>query len=103
MRSLILLLPPLIALAACATPETRLRAGLIDAGLSRNQSSCMAQRMTDKLSIPQLIRLSSLSKVKGQDVRDMSTKEFLHNVRALRDPEIVSVTTRAFLGCAIGA
>jgi hypothetical protein len=97
------LLPPLIALAACASPESRLRSGLMDAGLSRNQSSCMAERMTDKLSITQLIRLSSLSKVKGQDVRDMSAKEFLHNVRALRDPEIVSVSTRAFLGCAISA
>ena len=100
---ILFLIPPLIALAACATPESRLRTGLMDAGLSRSQSACMAERMTDKLSIPQLIRLSSLSKVKGQDVRDMSAKEFLHNVRALRDPEIVSVSTRAFLGCAISA
>jgi hypothetical protein len=102
MRS-ILPITIILALSACASPESRLRTGLMDAGLSRSQSACMAERMTDKLSIAQLIRLSSLSKMKGQEVRDMSAKEFLHNVRALRDPEIVSVSTRAFLGCAISA
>jgi hypothetical protein len=93
----------LLILTACASPESRLRTGLVEAGLSKRQSACMAERMVDKLSIAQLLRLSSLSKVKEADMREMSVGQFLHNVRALRDPEIVSVTTRAALGCAISA
>ncbi len=100
MRRIAMLLP-LLFLQACASPETRLRTGLVEAGLSKRQSTCMAERMVDKLSLPQLIRLSSLSKVKDADKRDLSFGQFLHNVRALRDPEIISVTTRAALGCAI--
>ena len=50
-------------LSACATPETRLRNGLQSAGLSRDTSACMADRMIDKLSLTQLKRLSDLSKI----------------------------------------
>ncbi len=102
MRVLALALP-LLLLPACASPESRLRAGLMEAGLSKRQSSCMAERMTDKLSLAQLMRLSSLSKIKDAEMQEMSVGQFLHNVRALRDPEILSVTTRAALGCAITA
>lgn len=61
----------------------------------------MAERMVDRLSLGQLMKLSSLKRLKGPDVREMSAKQFLRNVRALEDPEIVSVSTRAALGCAI--
>jgi hypothetical protein len=91
----------LIALAGCATPQTRLERGLINAGLSKNQSSCMADRMVDKLSLVQLRRLSSLGNFEDEKLRDMSISRFMRNIRALKDPEIVTVTTRAALGCAI--
>ena len=45
----VILLAPLL-LAACAVPEARLRAGLINAGLSRPMAACMAERMVDRLS-----------------------------------------------------
>jgi hypothetical protein len=98
---LILLVLSITLLAGCATPESRLRTGLVEAGLSKRQSACMAQRMVDRLSLSQLMRLSSLSKVKEADMRELTVGQFLHNVRALRDPEIVLVTTRAAVGCAI--
>ena len=100
MRVLLISLP-IVLLTGCATPEARLRVGLQDAGLSKPQSACMAERMVDKLSLGQLIKLSSLKKINGPDVREMTAKQFLRNVRALEDPEIVSVSTRAALGCAI--
>lgn len=87
--------------AGCATPEARLRTGLIDAGLSRQQSACMAERMVDKLSLVQLRRLSALGNFRDEKIADMTVERFLRNVRALKDPEILSVTTRAALGCAI--
>jgi hypothetical protein len=69
MRLALVLIPALL-IAGCASPESRLRTGLADAGLSKRQSGCMAGRMVDKLSLGQLIKLSSLSKVNREDVRD---------------------------------
>lgn len=88
-------------LSACATPETRLRNGLQSAGLSHTTSMCMADRMIDKLSITQLKRLSDLSKISDNRIGDMRVGDFWRQVRALRDPEILAITTRAGLSCAI--
>jgi type IV pilus biogenesis protein CpaD/CtpE len=58
-----------LALSACATPETRVRTALMDAGLSRPIAACMADRMVDRLSLVQLNKLSGLKKLRGQDMR----------------------------------
>ena len=100
MRTL-LLLSPLLLLTACATPEDRLRTGLYDAGLSRPVSACMANKMVHQLSLTELQRLSSLSSIGRERIRDMSLGELYYKVRALRDEHILSVTTRAGLSCAI--
>ena len=88
-------------LSACATPQTRLRNGLRSAGLSANTSACMADRMIDKLSLVQLKRLSDLSKISDKRIGEMRVGDFWRQVRALRDPEILAITTRAGLSCAI--
>ena len=61
----------------------------------------MAQRMVDRLSLAQLMRLSDLSKLPGRRVGDMTIREFLHEARALNDPRIFEVLTTAGLGCSI--
>ena len=99
-RGLALILP-LLALSACATPETRLRTGLMNAGLSAGQSGCMADRMVDKLSLLQLRRIASLKNFQKERIGDMTVERFLHNMRSLEDAEILTVTTRAALSCAI--
>lgn len=91
----------LIALAGCATPQARLERGLINAGLPKNQSACMADRMVDKLSLLQLRRLGSLGNFEDEKLGEMSVNRFMRNIRALKDPEILTITTRAALGCAI--
>ena len=48
------LLAASLMLGGCATPETRLRTGLNNAGLSKAMSACMAERMVDRLSLLQL-------------------------------------------------
>ena len=90
-----------LALSACATPETRLRTGLYNAGLSKVMSACMAERMVDRLSLVQLRRLSSLGTLKDKRIGDLTFDQFLHRVRALRDPEILTVTTSSAALCAL--
>lgn len=102
MNRIVLILTPLFALSACATPETRLRTGLQDAGLSPAMATCMADRMVNELSITQLRRLQSLGSLKDDRMSDLSATEFLHKVRALRDPEILAETSMAAGACAIG-
>lgn len=89
-----------LALSGCATPETRLRSGLVDAGLSPAMSACMAERMVDRLSLLQLRRLSSLGSLKGRRIADLTLDQFIHKVRALKDPEILAVSTSSAAVCA---
>jgi predicted Zn-dependent protease len=99
-KKLVILLP-VIALAACATPETKVRNSLMKAGLSAPMASCMADRMVDRLSLTQLRRLSSLSSLKEREVGAMTIDELIYRTRALQDPEILRVVTSSGLRCAI--
>jgi hypothetical protein len=99
---IVLPLAAAMILAGCATPQSQLRTGLIEAGLSKKQSACMAERMVDKLSLGQLLKIRSLGNLRDERIGEVGTKRLLRNVRALEDPEILAVTTRAAVGCAIG-
>jgi hypothetical protein len=103
MKRIILATLPILALAACATPESRVRTALIEAGLPRPIATCMAQRMVDRLSMAQLQRLSRLSGLGEAQIGAMTVREFTRRVSALGDPEILSVVTTAGIGCAIAA
>lgn len=92
-----------LALSACATPETRVRTALMDAGLSKPIASCMADRMVDRLSLIQLNKLSGLKKLRNKDVRKLSVDEFLKRTKSLQDPEILGVVTSSGLICAVKA
>ncbi len=95
---------PIIAVAllsACATPETRVRTALMDAGLSKPIASCMADRMVDRLSLIQLNKLSSLKKLRDQNMRKLSVDEFLKRTRSLQYPEILGVVSSSGLICAV--
>lgn len=87
-------------LAGCATPETRLKNGLVEAGLSQGIAACMAERMVDRLSLLQLRRLSSLGSLGDKPIRELTTEQFFRKVRALKDPEILGVTTSSAALCA---
>lgn len=103
MKRLAILIALSLPLAACTSvgPEAKVRNTLIEAGLSHRMAGCMAERMVDRLSIPQLRRLGSLAKLPGKDIGGMTVDEFLYRTRALEDPEIFAVVSRAGLGCAI--
>jgi type IV pilus biogenesis protein CpaD/CtpE len=92
-----------LALSACATPETRIRTALVNAGLPKPIASCMADRMVDRLSLIQLNKLSGLKKLRNQDVGKLSVDQFLKRTRSLQDPEILGVVTSSGLICAVKA
>lgn len=103
MKRIALVIGTSLALAACATPETRVRTALMDAGLSKPIAACMADRMVDRLSLIQLNKLSGLKKLRGQDMRKVSVDEFLRRTRSLQDPEILGVVSSSGLICAVKA
>jgi hypothetical protein len=94
----ILPIATLLMLAACATPESATRKGLMSAGIDRRTAACMASRMVDRLSLAQLRRLAALGK--ADRARDLG--ELMYRLRSLKDPEIVSVTTSSAALCATG-
>ena len=100
-RVMVSLLALPLVLSACATPETRLRSGLQNAGLSKAMSTCMAGRMVDRLSLVQLRRLSALGSLKDREITDLTLDQFFRKVRALKDPEILAVTTSSAAVCAL--
>jgi hypothetical protein len=91
--------PPLLAVlllpAACAVPEARLRAGLVNAGLSPPLAACMAGRMVDRLSLMQLRRIGDLPRAREA----VSVAEFLHRVRALGDSQVLAVSAGSAAVC----
>ncbi|GAB5482356.1 MAG: hypothetical protein Pars92KO_21130 [Parasphingorhabdus sp.] len=89
------------SLAACTTPETRVRNGLMSAGLSKPIASCMADRMVDRLSYAQIDKLNRLDKLRKRDPGDISVNEFVKRTKALQDPEILGVVTSSGLVCAV--
>lgn len=103
MKRLALVIGISLALAACATPETRVQTALMDAGLSKPIAACMADRMVDRLSLIQLNKLSGLKKLRGQDMRKVTVDEFLRRTRSLQDPEILGVVSSSGLICAVKA
>jgi hypothetical protein len=90
-----------VTLAGCATPETRVRTGLIEAGLSRPLATCMADRMVDRLSLLQLRRIGRLGSLSDRPANGLTTDQFLHRARALGDPEIWGVLSSSAAICAV--
>lgn len=103
MKRIALVIGTSLALSACATPETRVRTALMDAGLSKPIATCMADRMVDRLSLIQLNKLNGLKKLRGQDMRKVTVEEFLRRTRSLQDPEILGVVSSSGLICAVKA
>jgi len=87
-----------LSLVSCAVPEARLRTGLINAGLPKPLSACMAERMVDRLSLKQLLRIADLPRASKSE----SIDQFLHRIRALEDTEILAVTTSSAALCVTG-
>lgn len=76
--------------------QSRVRSGLIDAGVSDRNADCMARRMVDRLSILQLRKLEA---VQGEK---RSLSGFVAGVRKIGDAEVIAVTATSALLCRTG-
>ncbi len=102
-RDWVIVMVAVLGLAACASPESRVRTALLEAGLSKPMANCMAGRMVDRLSLGQLWKLRGLKRMSDKNMRDMTIGEFMERSKALQDPEILGVITSSGLVCAVSA
>jgi hypothetical protein len=94
-----LALAGLLALAACSPSKLaygQVKSAMVDAGLSEPNAACMAERMTDRLSLGQLNKLRQL---KGEE---RSLMDYVAAVRRVGDAEALSVTASSAALCASG-
>ncbi|MBB4613738.1 hypothetical protein [Novosphingobium taihuense] len=99
MRAAVALLALSLAATACTPSKLaygKVRSALVDAGLSDSNAACMADRMTDRLSIGQLKRLQSLQGPKR------GLADYVATVKRLGDAQLLGVTTSAAALCASG-
>ena len=88
-----------LLLVACTPSKLaygQVKSAMIDAGLSDSTAACMANRMTDRLS---LIQLNKLRKLKG---KKRSLFDYVAAVRKVGDAEAIEVTASSAALCASG-
>lgn len=87
------------ALAACSPSKLaygQVKSAMMDAGLSEANSACMAERMTDRLTLGQLQKLKQL---KGEK---RGLMDYVAAVRRVGDTEAIEVTASSAALCATG-
>lgn len=94
-----ILLTPVLALSACSPSKLaygQVKSAMMEAGLSEPNSACMADRMTDRLTLPQLQKLKQLRGEKR------SLFDYVAAVRRVGDTEAIEVTATSAALCASG-
>ena len=95
----IVVLAPLLLLAACATPSQRITTALVERGVPQPQARCMGDKLGDRLSLAQLKRLDEISKMNGGRMDRMSIPQIANALSDPRDPGLVAEVIRAGVGC----
>ena len=86
----------LLAVSAHLYAGWRVRAALLDAGMSARVSTCMARRMVRQLSFVQLQKLQALEGDKP------TPGARLRALREVDDPKVILVTTASAALCKVG-
>jgi hypothetical protein len=104
MRALVVVLALSVAAGGCVQKiaESRVHSALVEAGLSDKNASCMAGRMVDRLTIPQLRKLEALKAQAGERDRPLTIAEYIERVRRVGDNEVIAVTASSAGLCAVG-
>jgi hypothetical protein len=94
----VLIIAALLATTGCVSKLAygRVKSAFTEAGLSEANAACMADRMTDKLTILQLRKLQALQGEKR------SLSDYVAAVRKVNDPEVLAVTATSAAVCATG-
>ena len=81
--------------------ESRVRSALTDAGVNERTAECMAGRMTERLTIPQLQKLEALNQT-SPGTREDSLGDYLQRVARVGDAEVLTVTSSSAALCGTG-
>ena len=84
------------------TIESRIEGELVARGLPQPMAECMAGRMAQRLTVPQLRKLEALRAEEGEADVPLTMPEFLERVRRVGDPEVIEVTATSAAVCAFG-
>lgn len=99
--ALSLALVGLVAGCASVSPEAQVRDKLVAAGVKPHMADCMADKLVRKLDYSELKELARVAKLPREHPGALSFDELSYRLQAINNPHIVSVVTRAGLGCAI--
>ncbi|HLZ78188.1 MAG TPA: hypothetical protein VKQ09_02520 [Sphingomonas sp.] len=91
----------LVAGCASVSSEDKVRDKLVAAGVKPHMADCMADKLVRKLDYSELKELTRVAKLPREHPGALSFDELTYRLQAINNPHIVSVVTRAGLGCAI--
>lgn len=91
----------LVAGCASVSPEAKVRDKLVAAGVKPPMANCMADKLVRKLDYSELRELARVAALPREHAGALSFDELTYRLQAINNPHIVSVVTRAGLGCAI--
>ncbi len=83
--------------------EQRVEAALLANGVPENLAACMAPRMTDRLSISQLLKLERLAPEEGEERLPRGPGDALERLRRVDDDEAVRVLAETGAACGLEA
>ncbi len=79
--------------------EARVENALLANGVPPPLADCMAAKLTDRLTIAQLVRLERLAPEDGEDAVPTSGDEALERLRRVEDDEAVTALVRTAGSC----
>lgn len=83
--------------------EDRVEAALLNNGVPPKLAECMAPKLVEDLSIPQLLKLEELAPAEGEGALPSSPGEALDRLRRVDDTEAVTALASAGTSCAFGS
>lgn len=81
--------------------EERVEQALLANGVPESLATCMAPRLTDRLSIEQLTKLERLAPEDGEDRVPLDPSKALERLERVDDPEAVKTLGSVAAGCGL--
>ena len=83
--------------------EWRVETALMEAGLSEKRATCMAERMVDRLSVTQLLKLrNGMAAREDEPESPKNLGDYIKRIRRIGDAEVVAVTVSSAGLCKLG-
>ena len=83
--------------------EMQVKSALVESGIGEKRAGCMAERMVDRLTIPQLWKLrQGMAAQEGEPEEGYGLGELIKRLDRVDDGEAVAVLTTSAGLCAIG-